>query len=185
MKKLFILMMCLAAVAFTSCKPDPEPEPEPEPEPIEEPTESFIGNYEGTIYLNAIATSPQWEGVSQNFDSVAFHLSAAITAGDNDESIHALFTIPGNNDEEESCQTTGTVNGKHADFGDITIHYVENVNDLLVTLTLSGDLDNNILTLNGPATGSGNVIFGGEPTPIELNVTGTVVGTLTKIHHVE
>ncbi|MBR4391586.1 MAG: hypothetical protein IKT08_05735 [Bacteroidales bacterium] len=174
MKKLLVLMLCMAAIAFTSCKPDPEPEPEPDVTP----TEAFTGHYDGILYLNATATAPQLgEDYAYTFDSTAFHLTADLTPGDNDETVNVLFTMLSDS-EDQTYETTGTVSGNTINFGDLTYHYVENISTFDVTLTLSGELNNNALALNGPAIGTGYVSYMGMM--LDITVVGTVDGTLNK-----
>lgn len=178
MKKMLILMMCCLAVAFTSCKPDPEPEPDPTPTT---PNEIFIGNYTGTIYLNGVATAPQFQQYNlpdYPIDSMEFTLNANITKGETDNDVNVLFSI-----NEEEYNTKGTVNGSTINFGTLSYTYVEGPSTFHVNLDLTGNLNSNknSLGLTGPFDGTGNVTFEEFPIPVDLTATGTVTGSLTKI----
>lgn len=181
---MLVLMMCCMAIAFASCKPDPEPTPDPTPDPTPAPAnEIFLGDYSGKIYLNGIATAPQFQSLQlpleYPIDSMEFPLNANITAGDTDKSVNVAFSI-----NEESYNTTGTVNGSQIIFGVLSYTYVEGPSTFHVNLNLTGDLitnsDKNRIELTGPFDGTGNVTIEGFPVPLDLTVEGTVTGTLSK-----
>lgn len=175
MKKVFILMMCCIAMAFASCKPEQEPA-----------NQKFIGTYEGDIYINGTANSPQFADIMPEgipLDSMGFHLTADITAGEKDDIVNVLFAIV-DGDETHSYNTTGSVNGNNIDFGDLSYTYVEGPNTLTVVLTLMGVLNNDVIVLNGPATGNGKVVLEGfsmsyDPT-LDLTITGEVDGKIVR-----
>jgi len=179
MKKTLVLMMCCLALAFASCKSDKEQEAA---------NKKFIGNFEGTIYLNGTANAPQLEelGITQGLplENMGFDLIADITTGSNDETVNVLFTIPGE-PEDQSYQTTGSCDGNTVSFGDLTYHYVEDANVFDVTLTLTGELNGETMTLTGPATGTGSVMLEGFPIPLDLNVTADVTGSIVKKQNVQ
>lgn len=178
MKKTLVLLMCCLAMAFASCHKDPQPTPENEPA-----NKRFIGFYEGNIYLNGTANAPQLAQFNMPdglpLDSMMFQLTANITAGENDETANVLFTII-SEPENQSYETTGTVSGNTINFGDLTYHYVEGPSTFDVTLTLTGNLNGNALTLTGPATGTGKVNIEGFPVPLDITVEANVDGIIRK-----
>lgn len=177
MKKTLVLLMCCLAMAFASCHKDPQPTPQAEPA-----NERFKGYYEGDIYLNGTATAPQlaeFNMPSIPLDSMMFHLTAEITPADNDAKTNVLFTII-SEPENQSYATTATANGNTISFGDLTYHYVEGPSTFDVTLTLTGNLNGNTLTLTGPATGTGQVVIDGFPVSLDITVEANVSGDIKK-----
>ena len=165
-------------MAFASCHKDPEPEPQNEPA-----NQRFIGFYEGNIYLNGTANAPQLAQFNMPdgfpIDSMMFHLTADITAGANDETANVLFTVV-NEPESQSYETTASVNGNTINFSDLSYHYVEGPSTFDVTLTLTGNLNDGTIVLNGPATGTGQVVIEGFSVALDLTVEATVDGQITK-----
>lgn len=175
--KTLALMLCVMAVAFTSCKPDPDPQPEPEPAAA---NAIFLGTYEGSIYLNGTATAPQFQQLNMPdlpIDSMEFLLRAEISAGSTDETVNVLFSI-----SDETYETTGTGNGTRVNFGTLSYTYTENTSVFTVNLDLTGQLGDSKdrLTLTGPFTGTGNVTMTGYPIALDLTTNGDVTGSLIK-----
>lgn len=176
MKKLLVLMMCGFALVFASCHPEPNPQQEPA-------NQKFIGQYDGSIYLTGTATAPQLAQFNMPngmpIDSMMFHLTADITAGQTDNDVNVVFAIV-TEPENQTYETSGTVNGNTINFGNLTYSYVEGPSSFDVTLTLTGNLEGNILNLSGPATGTGQVVMDGFPIALDLTVEGNVEGSLIK-----
>lgn len=167
MKKIFALMACCLAIAFTSCHDDPE-------EPYVAPNKAFIGNYSGPMTVNAV---PQDMGENVPTFNFTVTLDADIQAGSADDKVDVVFSI-----DENTYETQGTVSGTSLSFGTLTYHYVEGPSVFDVNLYLTGILstsEKTILSMDGTCDGSGNVNI--EPYGvIPLTVAGTVNGTMTK-----
>ena len=179
MKKLLVLMMCSFALAFASCNPEPEPEPQQG-----SANHQFIGQYDGFIDLTGNANAPQLANFNMPdgmpIDSMMFHLTADITAGQNDNDVNVVFAIVAE-PENQTYETSGTVNGNTINFGELTYTYVESPSTFDVTLTLTGNLEGNTLNLSGPASGTGQVVLDGFPIALDLTVEGNVEGSVSKI----
>ncbi|MCR5014039.1 MAG: hypothetical protein K6A28_04615, partial [Bacteroidales bacterium] len=163
--------LCCLAVAFTSCKPDPE-------EPAEAANKKFIGAYDGTLVLNgtANATLPMEPyNMEIPLDSLCFVLSAEIEAGDTDESVTVTFVI-----DNEGYESHGTITNTQIIFEPISYHYTEEGNDFTVNLNLEGNLEGTTVKLSGPYDGTGTINMPDFPIAVPLTVTGTIDGELVK-----
>lgn len=174
MKKLLVMVLCCLAVAFTSCKPDPE-------EPAEAANKKFLGFYNGSLVLTGTATATipvepyTWE---IPLDSLSFPVSTEITAGANDNSVKVAFII-----DNERYDTDCTVAGNQVNFGQVSYHYTEDGNDFTVNLNLTGDLSGTRINLSGPYDGTGTVNLPDFPIAVPITVTGNINGSLVKDSH--
>lgn len=172
MKKIFVIMMCCLGLAFASCTPK------------EPANQKFIGDYLGTMYLNGTVTSPQLSQLgmeSYPLENVEFQLQTNIVAGSNDDEVFVTFTI-----DDESYVTTGTVVDNTIQFGTISYNYVETQSntDLTINLSLTGVLNENVITLSGPFTGSGVAtieIQEGFSLAFDLTASGNVNGSVHRL----
>lgn len=170
MKKIFVIMMCCLGLAFASCTKEPA-------------NKKFVGDYLGTMYLNGTVTSPQLSQLGMDafpLENTEVKLQTNIVAGSKDDEVFVTFTI-----DDESYVTSGTVVDNTLQFGTLSYNYVEEQTntDLIINLTLTGVLNENVITLSGPFTGSGiaTIDLEGFSLALNLSASGNVNGAVHRL----
>ena len=162
MKKTLIIALCCITVLIAACKK-------------EKPYEKFIGEYEGTVYINGTMTVTGL--YTQNLDNEPFELNFTLTQGTSDNQVILTYHPQG---QSETYATTGTIADNYVDFEPITFNQNVDQSHVDATIDLEGTLSGNDLAMIGTMNGSGTLQTDQMLIPAQFTMNATLKGTVTK-----